>query len=144
MLDILRSLAIPPAIRDAVIAVSQRRLATPTMPVGQDRAKLEQQLSRMKHLYELGDYSESEYLQRRVEIQRQIGQLTPAPSRVLDLDRAAKVLDNMGALLDAVEPDQRRALVQQVMNRIWITKGAVTAVRPAPSYMSLIEATRHM
>ena len=50
----------------------------------------------------------------------------------------------MGALLDAVAPDQQRALVQQVLYTIWVTKGAVTAIRPAPSFMSLVEATMRM
>jgi hypothetical protein len=66
--------------------------------------------------------------------------MMPAPSRVLDLERATLFLTDMNALLDAATPAQQRALMQQVFMTIWIEKGAVTAIRPAHSYALLVEA----
>ncbi len=140
VLGVLRTLSLPPTVRDAVIAVVQKRIARPTTPVARSIGKLEAQLARIKDLYELGDLERADYLKRRTDLQRQLAQITPAPSRVLDLERATLFLSDMAALLDAANVAQQRALMQQVMTMIWIEKGAVTAIRPAHSYALLVEA----
>ena len=84
VLGVLRTLSLPPTLRDAVIAVVQKRLERPTTPVARTIGKLEAQLARLNDLYELGDLERSEYLRRRTDLQRQLAQITTAPSRVLE------------------------------------------------------------
>jgi site-specific DNA recombinase len=140
VIDVLRALTLPASLRDAVIAVVQQRIAHPTTAHGRDLAKLTAQLDRLRDLYELGDLDKPTYMARRAQLQQQLAQITPTPQRTFDLERAIELLGSIAALLDAA-PDvaQRRALVQQVLTMVWIQKGAVVAVRPAPSYVLLMQ-----
>ena len=45
----------------------------------------------------------------------------------------------MDALLDCATPAQRRAIMRQVIETVWIEKVAVTAIRPAATYALLVE-----
>jgi hypothetical protein len=135
------ALTLPPTLRDAVIAVVQERIQRPTNGQGHDRAKLTAQLERPRDLYQLGDLDKATYLQRRAQLQQQLGQATPAPQRTLDIERAIELLSSMAALLDATtDTAQQRALIQQVLITIWVQKGALVAVRPAPNYVLLMQA----
>lgn len=141
VLNVLRALSLPPTLRDAVIEVVRRRIQQPMTSQGHDRAKLTAQLDRLKDMYQMGDLEKSAYVARRTQIQQQLAQVTPAPQRALDLDRATQILSSMAALLDAAtDTAQQRALLQQVLTTIWITKGALVAMRPAPMFVLLMQA----
>jgi hypothetical protein len=45
----------------------------------------------------------------------------------------------MPSLLDSATPAQRRALLRQVLDTVWIEKFAVTAIKPAANFLLLIE-----
>jgi hypothetical protein len=98
------------------------------------------QRPRLKDLYQFGHLERAEYLQKRGQIEDQLAQQAPAPSRALDIERAAGLLGDLPALLDAATPLQRRALIQQVLTMIWIEKRAVTAVKPAANFLLLVQA----
>jgi site-specific DNA recombinase len=138
VLDVLRALTIPPTLRDAVIAVVQKRLTRPATGQAHDVAKLEGQLERLKELYELGDLDKADYLKKRKRVQEQLTRAIPTPTRTLDITRAMDLLSSMAALLDGATPLQQRAVIQQVLSMIWIEKSAVTAIRPAHSYAIFI------
>jgi site-specific DNA recombinase len=140
VLDVLRALTIPPALRDAVIAVVQKRLAQPASGQARDMVKLEAQLERLKELYELGDLEKADYLRKRKRVQDQLARATPPPTRTLDITRALDLLSSMSALLDGATLLQQRAVIQQVLTMIWIEKSAVTAIRPAHSYAIFVAA----
>jgi hypothetical protein len=54
------------------------------------------------------------------------------------------MMQTIGTVLDAANGQERRAVVQQLFDRVWLERGKITAVRPAPSFMSLVEATMRM
>src|SRR5436190_12697937 len=78
ILDMLRALTILPPIRDAVIAVVERRITQPATPEARDITKLQTQLERLKDLYSMGDLEKAEYIRRREGLQRQLAQTWPA------------------------------------------------------------------
>jgi site-specific DNA recombinase len=139
-LDVLRELTIPPHIRDAAIALAQQQLARP--PQTTDADKVRKQLERLKTLFKLGDMNEAEYLRERQALQAQLAAAPPPASRVLDVEKAAALLGDMGALLDEATPEHRRALVHTVFDTVWITKAGIRAIRPAPAYRVLIAVVR--
>jgi len=143
ILDVLRSLSIISTLRDAVLAEVQRRIARPALATPSIRA-LTGQLERLKDMYQMGDLARDEYIRRRGVIEQQIAQTAPTPAVVLDTERAIAFLSDMGVLVDSATEGQHRALVQQLFIAIWIEKGAVTAIRPAPIYALLVESIARM
>lgn len=142
VLDMLKALTIPPAIARGVIAEVERRLNKPAMPRQLDITRIREQLRRLSVAYRSGDPDLDDVTYRR-ERERLTTLLTagPLPSpRVLDVQRAAALLSDMAALVDAANPDERRGLVQQVIRQIWLADGAIAGWTPAPNYALLVEA----
>jgi hypothetical protein len=144
LFGIISKLGLPSTLRDAVRQVAQDRLARPVTPNGQDAATLKKQLDRLKDLYEFGDIPKEEYLQKREKIHRQLVQAVDTAPEVLDVDRSAVLLANLGALLDGATATQRRAFLQQIISQVWIEKGAIVAIRPTPNFRLFIETVRDM
>jgi hypothetical protein len=142
--DLLRGLIIPPPLRDAVIAVVAQRLERPASPGAIDAAALRAQLARLKDLYEFGDMLKGEYLRKREAIQRQLSQIIGHVPHLFDVGRALNLLSDMPTLLDTANDMQRRALWQQVFTAVWLDKGVVVAVQPAPAYVLLAQAVADM
>jgi site-specific DNA recombinase len=140
VLDVLRNLSLIAPLRDAVIAVVQERLERPTTGGDIDAAALHAQIARLKEMYEWGDLDKAAYLRKREQLQRQLTRAHEHAPRVLDLERATLLLSNITELLDVANDAQRRGLIQSVFETLWLEKGAVTAIRPAPAYTLLIEA----
>jgi site-specific DNA recombinase len=136
-LDVLRELTIPPHIRDAAIALAQQHLAQPPA-TATDAAQIPKRLSALKALFKLGDMSEAEYLRERANLQAQLASAPPPPAQTLDVERAARLLGDMGTLLEAATAEHQRALVHTVFATVWITKDGIRAIRPAPSYRVLV------
>ncbi len=144
VLDMLRALSLPPPLRDAVIGVVQQRMTRPMTVQDHDLARLETQLERLKDMYQMGDLDKATYVQRRTQLQQRIAAAVPAPQRTLDIERAMEVLTSIDALLVAATLPQQRALIQQVLTTIWIEKSTVTAIRPAPNYLLLVDVMARM
>jgi site-specific DNA recombinase len=140
VLDVLRTLTIPPVLRDAVIQVVADRLTRSATPQTIDITDLEAQLSRLKDLYQLGHLERHEYLQKRAKLERKLAQAAPLPTRSIDIEPAMNFLGDLPMLLDAAVNAQRRALIRQLVQKIWIEKNAVTAIKPAANFLLLVQA----
>jgi hypothetical protein len=95
-------------------------------------------LERLKKLFQFGDIEEAEYLRERGHLQAQLQAALPAVERVLDIERAATLLSDLGTLIDAGTDGHRRALVHQVVNTVCITKTGIRAIRPSPVFRTLL------
>jgi hypothetical protein len=121
-LDVVRALSIPPMIRQAVLIEVQRRLDHPLTDQKAQRGVLEAQLNRLRDIYQLGHIERSEYIEKRSQLEQQLARI-PAPSaRLLNVERAVTMLSDLATLLDTATPAQRRALVHQILDTIWIKK----------------------
>jgi site-specific DNA recombinase len=143
--NVLRGLTIPPALRDAVIEVARKRIEQPVVANTVDADALRRRFDRIKEQYELGDIDRAEYLKKREQIQRQLARQDLAPSSAyLEVERAVVLLSDMGALLDAGQPAQQRALLQQVLTAVWLNQDGVIAIQPANMYKFFVEVTAKM
>lgn len=142
VLDILKQLELPPDVQAAALAEAQKRIVhpAPTPVVTVDRAAVTGQINRLKRLFELGDLSEAEYVAKRAALRRQLEAAPASTAIALDAEKALEFLNDLGGLLTAAAPEQQRAIVQQIIAQVWMTKDAVAAIRPASGVAVLLTA----
>ena len=57
--------------------------------------------------------------------------------RRLDRAQALAMTETIGTVLDTATTQERRAVVQQLFDRVWLERGKLTAVRPTGTYLAL-------
>lgn len=138
-LAVVRALFIPPTLRDAVLTEVRCRLDHAPTNEGRQRSALEAQLARLKDLYQMGHLVRAEYLEKRTQIELQLDRLPMASARMLNVERAVSLLSDLPALLDTAPPIKRRSIVRQILDRVWIEKAAVVAIKPTATFVLLVE-----
>jgi hypothetical protein len=141
VLEQLCGLAIPQEVQASVIQEVQHRLGHQQRPK-RDVTTAREQLRRLSVAYRMGDpeLTDAIYLRERARLERIIAD-EPVPSaQVLDLTKAMGLLSDMPKLIEAANVPQRRALVRQVFEQVWLEKTKVTAVKPSPQFGLLLEA----
>ena len=123
-----------PGLRDEIL----RRLAADSGPESGETTKrrdtLEQRLSRMRDLYELGDLPRGEYIARRDAINLELDALAPEP--IADLDQARQVLEDFTSFWSTeTDPDSKRQFLTLIFEGIWLDERRVVAVQPKPSFL---------
>jgi DNA invertase Pin-like site-specific DNA recombinase len=98
----------------------------------EDKAKLEGRLKRAKRLFELGDYTEAEYVARRDDLLRQLESLQPAPKQADHLKRLAQFLADVPTAWRAATQEQRNKLARTLFDQVWLEDKTVVAVKPRP------------
>jgi site-specific DNA recombinase len=142
VLSVLRALSVPPEVQRAVLEEVYRRLTEPPR-TAIDTAKIRVQLDRLRDLYLAGDeeLTTMVYLSERARLQQLLAEEPPPPARMLDTERAIALLGDMAALLEAANREQRRALIEQILEVVWVDRErGLTAIRPRESYQLLAEA----
>jgi hypothetical protein len=89
-------------------------------------------LKRAKRLFELGDYTEAEYVARRDDLLRQLESLQPAPNQGDNLKRLAQFLADVPAAWRAATQEQRNKLARTLFDQVWLEDKTVVAVKPRP------------
>jgi hypothetical protein len=104
------------------------------------RRLLKDRRQRLRDLYELGDLAKAEYVSKRDAIDAELDSLSPGVSP--DVERARAVLEDFGRFWDEeADPDKRRELVAQLVDRVWIDDKRVVAIRPTPAFSRFSPAT---
>ena len=103
---------------------------------------LEQRISEIKEIIERMDFrwdngffnNQNKYMQKRVELQRELEKLTPIPQD--DLERAVDILENFTSHWEVIEHDRKaqKTLLRLILSRVWVRKGKVIAVSLRPNY----------
>jgi hypothetical protein len=113
------------------------------------RRRLGQARDNLKNLFIWGDIGEGEYRRQREEIDRQIAALAPmkSPAILMDVRRAATLLQNVGALWShpGVAPERQKEFIDEVFEEIQLDRRGIRAVLPRPEYKPLValaEVTR--
>ena len=106
-----------------------------------ERKKLEQQLARAKKLYELGDYTDAEYISRRDDIAVRIKALAPAQSTDY-IQKALDTINDAAAQWAGASPKLRQNLLRTlfVAVRIDVDAGAIIEWTPHPELASIFHA----
>ena len=98
----------------------------------QEELKLAGRLKRTKRLFELGDYTEAEYLARRDDLLRQMETLRPVSNHTDHLKRLAQFLADVPAAWPAATQEQRNKLTRTLFDQVWLEDKTVVAVKPRP------------
>ena len=96
------------------------------------RGKIERRLNRAKELYEWGDYTRSEYQERRNGLLSELEALNPTPNKADSLERLAGFLANVSTAWESATQEQRNKLARALFNEIWIKDKEVVFVKPRP------------
>ena len=103
--------------------------------------RVTQALERTRQLYKWGDLTDDEYRKERVELEKQLKLLKPAPRtyNLPNLDQAAQFLNDIPSLWNnqGVTDEQREALIRETFNRITVDSKQITAIEPKPEYAPL-------
>ena len=98
----------------------------------EERTNLVGRLRRTKRLFELGDYTEAEYVARRDDLLRQMEALESAPDQTNHLNKLAQFLANVPAAWGAATQEQRNKLARALFDQVWLEDKTVVAVKPRP------------
>ena len=133
VLDHLSTFTIPADYRPRLIAAQADAYPTVT-DVVQERQRLERQIANLRTLFELGDLSKDEYLERRERLSRALDGLRPHVERAGVLERAAAFLGDVPAAWRAATDEQRNALARLLFSEVRIKDDWVVAVGPQPGF----------
>jgi hypothetical protein len=107
--------------------------------VAAQKQRLETQLANVRMVFELGDLSKEESIERRGELIRQRDGLRETDEWEAVLARAAAVLSDLPAGWRAADGAQRNALARMLFAQIRIKDDWVAAVEPQPSFASFFQ-----
>jgi len=106
-----------------------------------DRAAIETKLKRLARLYEDGFKTETEYVRERDALRAQLA-TEGAPIGQPNRSSAVALLPDVPQLLRRATLDERRAVLEEVLDVIYLTPHQAMAVRPVESYAPLLQAVR--
>ena len=131
----LSGLALLPDLQSEV----QRALGAVARPSGPSRATVEEKLRRLARAYGDGAYTESEYVTRRADLMAQFEQAA-ASHPPIDLTASAALLTQIPLLMEEATPEERRAIVRQLVSEVYLYKRQVRALRPTGNTAMFFEA----
>ena len=101
---------------------------------------LQGQLERLKKLFVMDDLSEKDYRKQRDALQTQIDALPlPARGRLIDLEQATDLLNNVQGMWDAATLKERETWFKLMFSRILIYNGQIESIEPTPLLLALLE-----
>jgi len=108
-------------------------------PVHIDRAALEAKLKRLARLYQDGPIDDRRYEQDRDAIRAQLTKAT-IPLPFADLSSIATLLGDLPGLLKEATNEERRAVLVQLVDQVYLTHDAVLGIRPTLRAWPLMHA----
>jgi hypothetical protein len=142
ILDVLRMLVIPTHIAEATLEEVERQLrqAPQNLPT-MDQATIQRQLDRLRAAYFAGDEAISDgfYRSESARLKALLAESPAQRERRLNREQALAMMETIGTVLEPAMAQERRAVVQQLFDRVWLERGRVTAVRPTGTYLGLVE-----
>ena len=133
----MQRLSLPSDWQDRVLKVIQDR-AGKHVDIGREKARIKGQLGRLKRLFVLGDLEEQQYLGERTRLGAMAAALIPPA--LPDLDRAAELLGNFGAIWDAADLRERRQVLHTLAEAVYLdsgVKGPVVAMQARVEFAPL-------
>jgi site-specific DNA recombinase len=133
ILDYLESFSLPQDLHEALRDV-QERSREGVADVAVQRQRIETQLANVRTMFELGDLSRDEYLQRREQLRWRKDSLRESDEWEGILAQAAAFLSDLPAAWRAANDAQRSALARMLFVQVRIKDDWVAAVEPQPSF----------
>jgi hypothetical protein len=112
------------------ILEAQRELEKAYTNADAEKERLERQLKRARELYEWGDYTRSEYENRRDMLLDQLKSLSVPERQAEHLEKMARFLADVPAAWAEATPEQRNKLAHCLFDQVWLKDKEVVAVKP--------------
>lgn len=140
--DLIASLQLPEnwqhQVKERLAESAVQKMMTRTQ-----RESITSQMDRLQKLFLLGDIGEKDYVQRRDELNGQLDLLPVERSTTMvDLKKAAQLLNNLPAVWRISSLDERRALLHSFFRKIYIMDGEIKAVEPTANMWVLLRYAR--
>jgi hypothetical protein len=133
ILDYLESFSLPGNLQEVLRDV-QERSREGVADVAVQRQRIETQLANVRTMFELGDLSREEYVQRREQLRSRKESLRESDEWEGILAQAAAFLTDLPAAWRAANDAQRNALARMLYVQVRIKDDRVAAVEPQPSF----------
>jgi hypothetical protein len=114
-----------------------------------DASKVREQIRRLKVSWRAGDedLDERTYFSELRRLEELLADVPPASERVLDIEKAMRLLGDMSSLLDKTNPEQQRAIMQQIVRQVWMGRDPkrhgdvwIKAIAPTSTCAALVGA----
>jgi DNA invertase Pin-like site-specific DNA recombinase len=140
--EFLSKLEIPEDWRAQVIAKVEAEFGSP-QDVQREEQRIKQQIDKLMTVFQVTDMSEREFKHRYQQLQLQLQTLEPPD--LPDMERAAKILQDVGTLWDTATLQEKRELAHTLLNKLYLDKedGPIMAVGPRPEFETLFEILQH-
>lgn len=135
--EFLGGFALPAGWQEQVLALVQASVGD-TDPDRAERQRLEGQLERAKQLFILGDLDDKAYQAESVRIRQAMARLRLPCDPAIDLKRAAHLLDDIPALWQQANDQERARLVSTVFENIWIENKQIIGIEPKPAFYEVM------
>lgn len=101
------------------------------------RRSLTNELTRARKLYIAGDLSDDEYRAEKQRIETQLDAVQPVV--MPDLDKAAALLANIGAVWSAASDAEKTNLARALLEKVWVKQNKIVALEPRATFYPLFE-----
>jgi DNA invertase Pin-like site-specific DNA recombinase len=137
----VRGLILPASVLDAARGDLARRIALPAPGTTvTQRTRLRTRLENLRKQHEWGDLTDTAYRAAHDEVERALI-LLPDPDKLIDLDSRRDVLVSMAANIERASPEQRRELVELLVERVEIAGRQVQAIKWTPAAAEFFAAS---
>ena len=118
VLSSIADATLPDSVVEAARSELRNRLQVPGVPsVGQQRARLERRLEKLKQLFTWGDMSEQDYFRERDEVRSALADL-PDGDRVASFDAYRASVLSLADAIAVASPSRRTELCRMVVERV--------------------------
>lgn len=129
----LEHFEIPQDYQQAILD-AHSKLQTAYGDIEATRTTLEKRLARIKELYEWGDMTKQEYMNKREVIQGQLRTLAEPQDKPQVLSKLAHFLANVADAWREANQEQRNKLAKTLFEQIRVEDQKVVAVKPRPEF----------
>lgn len=146
-LALVRSLTLPDHLHARAVSMVRDRQAhaEPATRII-DKTAIESALRRYALIFADGLISEEDYQKKKTYLATQLQAAVDAPPvrPLVNLERAAHALADIGTLVDAATTDERRALLRTLFAALYIEHGEIKAITPTVAYLPLVGVIREL
>jgi site-specific DNA recombinase len=128
MLAILAMLTIPTELAAAVVGEARQLRGAPRVAEPVVNEAIERKLEQLQQAYEAEILTRSEYERKRKALL--VAARTPLVPAEVEEARALRVLAEVRTLMDAAMPNERRAVVGALVDKVWVRDREIVAVTP--------------
>jgi hypothetical protein len=140
-LALVKTLTLPQAWRERIVAQVARHCNEPPPKPAIDKTQVEQQIKRLAMAFSLGDIDEQTYRRQRDEWKRLLAEAeAPPATAVYNIQQVWEMLDSFASLIDAASEEEQRAMLRHLFTQVWLEPGQIVALTPTSLCAGLLAA----